>query len=315
MIKALAPYILIHNSKEFMNNILIIGGSGCVGQETTSWLKKNSPESKVICLSRGQTSFQKDKSVTYEIGDILNMESILAVLKKHEVTHVLHTAALRTSDCKSNPALAVKININGTTNVLEAIRLYGKIKRLVFTSTAAIYEVPKDDKLAHENDRTIPLNAYTATKIACEQMIECYSRNYSIPSTILRPQVIYGPGRGSEGSTAGVTIAIKEAFKGTQYEIPFSGKMCFVYSDDAGKYHGKALLASPHFCEVYNLPGFAYDIAEISSAINKKLGSELVTYKAVTYPFPKGLDDQKFLNDFPNCEATHLNEVLDAWPR
>lgn len=314
MIKVFTPYILLHNSKDFMNNILIIGGSGCVGQETTSWLKKNYPQSHIICLSRGKTSFKKEENVTYETGDILDMESILAVLNKHKVTHVLHTAALRTSDCKSNPALAVKININGTTNVLEAIRLYGKIQRLVFTSTAAIYEVPTEAKLADENDKTCPLNAYTATKIACEQMIECYSRNYDIPSTILRPQVIYGPKRGSEGSTAGVTIAIKEAFKGNKYEIPFSGKMCFVYSDDAGKYHGKALLESPHFCEAYNLPGFAYDISEITAAINEKTDSELVTHKAVTYPFPEGLNDQKFLSDFPNCEATHLTQALDSWP-
>ncbi|NQZ58582.1 MAG: SDR family oxidoreductase, partial [Lentisphaeraceae bacterium] len=219
------------------HTVLIIGGSGCVGQEATKWLLKNR-SAKIICLSRGLAAINKDPQVIYEQGDILKINSIEAVLQKHQVTHVLHTAALRTTACKENPALAVEVNINGTVNVLEAMRRFGKVKRLVFISTAAVYQVPGNDVYPNEKHPTSPLNSYTATKLACEQLIECYAINYAIPATILRPQVIYGPTRGEEGSTAGVTTAIKEAAAGRKFTIPFSGQTCFVYSEDMGQYCG-----------------------------------------------------------------------------
>ena len=190
-----------------MQNVLIIGGTGCVGQETAKYLL-NHKDTKVICLSRGKTKGQNLENVTYELGDILDLDSLISVLEKHQITHVLHTAALRTSDCKADPALAVKININGTTNVLEALRIYGKAKRFLFISTAANYKVIHGE-LVTEESTMVPFNAYTATKIACEQMIDCYSSNYGIPSTIIRPQIIYGPARGTDGSPAGISSAHK----------------------------------------------------------------------------------------------------------
>jgi nucleoside-diphosphate-sugar epimerase len=292
-----------------MANVLIIGGSGCVGQETTKWLLEQNTE-KIVCLSRGKTEFAAMDNVTYEIGDILDTNSISQVLEKHQISHVLHTAALRTSDCKENPSLAVKININGTTNVLEALRLYGKIKRLVFISTAAVYKVPADDSFADEKTPTYPLNAYTATKIACENMIECYSQNYDIPATIIRPQIIYGPSRGTDGSTAGVSTAIKSAANDQKYTIPFSGQIGFHFSGDIGKYHGKALLESPNHFDTYNLPGLSLKVEDIANAVNKKCGQELIDYKENTYSFPKGIIHQKFLEDFSDCKPTTLEQAL-----
>lgn len=292
-----------------MATVLIIGGSGCVGIETTNALLSRGVDN-IICLSRGTTAVNPIQGVQYVQADILDLPSISKVLSDHAITHVLHAAALRTTDCKNDPARAVEVNVTGTNNVLEAIRLYGKIERLVFTSTAAVYKVPDDGSFVDEQAATIPLNPYTATKLAAEQLIECYARCYQIPATILRPQIIYGPTRGSDGSTAGITQAIKAAEEGMHFTIPFGGKTGFHYSRDIGQQHALALLESPEHFACYNLPAESLSIAEICSEINSHHGNQLIDYIDSSYPFAQGLDSYAFLEAFPEAPVTKFSDAL-----
>jgi nucleoside-diphosphate-sugar epimerase len=293
-----------------MANVLIIGGSGCVGIETTQALLARGVDS-IICLSRGATAINPIEGVTYVQADILNLESISKVLIDHSVTHVLHAAALRTTDCKESPARAVEVNVIGTSNVLEAIRLYGKIQRLVFTSTAAVYKVPDDGIFVDEQAATTPLNLYTATKLAAEQLIESYALSYQIPATILRPQIIYGPTRGTDGSTAGITQAMKAAKAGKPFTIPFGGRTGFHYSRDIGQQHALALLESPEYFAYYNLPAESMHVAEICSTINIHYAKELIDFIDIPYPFAEGLDSSAFMKAFPENKQTSFVSALN----
>ena len=292
--------------------VLMIGGSGCLGFETMTWLLHNT-SAKVICFSRGQKSADLIDGVIYEQGDILEQSSVERVLKKHAVTHVLHAAALRTSACKENPEKAEQVNVGGTNNVLEAIKDYGGVKRFVFISTAAVYQVPKDDFYPDEKSPTDPLNAYTATKLHGEKIVEDFSRKNNLPSTILRPQIIFGPSRGNDGSTAGVTTAIKSAVKGENYTIPFSGRYCFSFSQDVGEFCAKALLESPKNFEIYNLPGNSYDIEEIVYSLNDQFGDGLIGFIKNDYPFAKGINCELFFADFPDCTVTDFDQAIEAF--
>lgn len=297
-----------------MVNVLIIGGSGCVGIETTHALIERGVDN-LICLSRGATAIDPIEGVNYVQADILDLGSISKVLSDHSVTHVLHAAALRTTDCKNDPIRAVEVNVTGTSNVLEAIRCYnglhGQIKRLVFTSTAAVYKVPDDGSVVDEQAATIPLNLYTATKLAAEQLIESYAINYQIPATILRPQIIYGPTRGTDGSTAGITQAMKAAKAGQPFTIPFGGRTGFHYSRDVGKQHAMALLESPEHFARYNLPAESLHVADICSAINTHYGKVLIDFIDTPYPFAEGLDSSAFMKAFPETRQTSFVNALN----
>lgn len=293
-----------------MINILIIGGSGCVGTETAFALLTRKVDS-VICFSRGESAINVIEGVTYVFGDILDVDSISKVLIDHSVTHVLHAAGLRTTDCRDDPAGAVEVNVTGTSNVLEAIRLYGAVQRLVFTSTAAVYKVPDDGSFVDEEAATVPLNLYTATKLAAEQLIESYALNYKIPATILRPQIIYGPTRGSDGSTAGITQAIKSASEGRSFTIPFGGRTGFHFSRDIGQEHALALLDSREHFACYNLPAESLEVSEICSMINDWCGKELVGNVEGSYAFAAGLVSSAFESDFPTVEQTSFADALD----
>ena len=295
-----------------MKKVMIIGGSGCVGEETAKALLKEQ-NCEVIAVSRGKSAHDAIEGVIYEQGDILDKESILRLLQKYEVTHLLHTAALRTSQCKANPEQAVQVNINGTANVLEAIREHAKLEHFVFISTAAVYKVPKDGSCPDENSPVEALNLYTSTKLAGEALVESYAHSYGLQCSVLRPQIIYGPSRGEEGSTAGVSLALREAKAGRPYIIPFSGQYAFTYSEDIGTFCKEVLLDSKgdSSYELYNLPGESLSIHDLAQSINSHYHKDLITYKDLTYPFAEGVSGDKFFSHFPQCRLSQFTQVLN----
>ena len=292
-----------------MSNILIIGGSGCVGQETTRWLLQRG-DHKIVCLSRGQTAVIQKDGVFYEQGDIMNLESLVRVMKLHEISHVMHAAGLRTTECKQNTLKAVEVNVMGTSNVFEAARQVGGIERVVFTSTAAVYQVPEDGTFVDEGSATVPLNSYTATKLAAENIAQFYANEYELPTVALRPQIIFGPDRDA-GSTAGVSHAIKCAQQKQAYHIGFRGCYGFHYSADVGKCHGMALTQkASNSYEVYNLPCEILDVEDLCQRLNTMAGVELITCDGPEYPFARGLLANKFQRDFGSFHITSFQEVI-----
>lgn len=294
-----------------MKCVLVIGGSGCVGRMVVEWLLATRPEARVVCLSRGVTELEERDGVVWERGDVLDGETILRVLREHAVTHVLHAAGLRTSDCKADPVRASEVNVGGTVNVLEAVREYGGVERFVFLSTAAVYGVPDGGEFLGERAMTCPLNAYTASKLAAEAMVECYSRDYGIRATILRPQVIYGPERDGGGSTVGVSVALRAASAGRKFTIPFRGRTFFHFTGDVGRFVGRAMLEGEGAFGIYNLPGESLEVGELANEMNRWAGGDLIDCANVVYPFAEGLDDGKFRNDFEGVKVTSFREVLD----
>ena len=280
-----------------------------MGQEATRWLLKRGGH-KIVCLSRGKTAVVQNDGVYYEQGDIMNLESLVRVMQQHEISHIMHTAGLRTTECKQNPLKAVEVNVMGTSNVFEAARQVGGIERVVFTSTAAVYQVPEDGSVGDEKAATFPLNSYTATKLAAENIAQFYATEYEIPTVVIRPQIIFGPDRDA-GSTAGVSHAIKCAQQKQAYHIEFRGCYGFHYSADVGKCHGVALTQQvPGLYEAYNLPCESLDVENLCQRLNTLVGKELITCGGPEYPFARGLVDKKFQRDFGSFEVTRFDEVI-----
>ena len=294
-----------------MIHILLIGGTGCVGSATREALTQLAPSARVTILTRDSAKTQGAQAEHYATGNILDKASLVKALQENTITHVLHCAALRTTDCAENPSLAYQMNVLGTQNVMEAIAEYGGVQRLVFTSTAAIYAVG-DKPNAHTSEEAPKqlLNPYTATKLAGEALLEGNAYHRQQATTILRPQVIYGPHRLSEGSTAGITVAIAKAKQGEAFTIPFSGTTGFHYSADVGLAHALALLESPEHFYCYNLPAESISIEAICQKLNDAAGATLIEKREHSYPFPAGLDSQKFVAAFPSFEQTTFDEAI-----
>jgi len=298
-------------------NILITGGSGCIGSESKKALLEGGLVNKIVLTSRSKkvpSSNDSDK-LHYEQVDLSNTQDLLRVIQKHDINKILHTAAIRTSEAQDNPHKAFDVNVTATLNLCEAARLSKQIQRFVFISTAAVYGATTESV-----DETAPTTSYLpyiASKLAAEQICECYAKSYNLPTFIIRPQIIYGPTRLGEGSTAGLSHALAAAVKGQDHTIDFAGPHSFHYTDDVGKLFAISLTKDldKNF-EVYNLPGSSHTSQEFVAAITKqaqKLNLKLGEMEAGTkeMPFPAVLNHQKFYQDFPEVKIKDLDTTIE----
>lgn len=125
--------------------------------------------------------------------DLSDRDSILALFKKYEFTHVVNLAAqagVRNSII--NPCAYIDSNILGFANILEGCR-NSNIHHLVYASSSSVYGGNGQLPFSTHHNVDHPLNLYAATKKANELMAHSYSHLYGIPSTGLRFFTVYGP--------------------------------------------------------------------------------------------------------------------------
>lgn len=157
---------MINNNNFYKNKtILVSGGAGSIGFELTKSLLKLSPKIIRVYDNNEGGIFNlknvlKSKKVRFMLGDIRDKNRLLYAL--NDVDVVFHTAALKhVSFCEENPFEAVKTNIIGTQNLLEA-SLESKVDKVIAIST---------DKAVN------PLNVMGATKLLVERLVMAVS-NY-----------------------------------------------------------------------------------------------------------------------------------------
>jgi len=120
--------------------ILIDGGSGSWGNELTTQLLEKNPK-KIIIFSRGelaQVNMQRkfnNNIIEYVIGDIRDADAVDRLFHNNQIDYVFHLAALKhVPVCENQPQEAIKTNINGTINLINAAIKY-KIKKFIDVST------------------------------------------------------------------------------------------------------------------------------------------------------------------------------------
>lgn len=169
-------------------NILIIGGTGTIGQHLTKELLAYNP--KVIRIfSRDeykqfemQQEYSAYKNIRFLIGDVRDQTRLERAME--DVDYVFHLAAMKhVPACEYNPFEAVQTNIIGTQNVIQA-SLRSGVKKVLFTST--------DKAIA-------PTNTYGATKLTAERLISAAQYQKGPKKTIFS-SVRFGNVMGSRGS-------------------------------------------------------------------------------------------------------------------
>ncbi|NMB52906.1 MAG: NAD-dependent epimerase/dehydratase family protein, partial [Bacteroidales bacterium] len=145
--------------------ILIIGGSGFVGTRLISLIGEEN------CLNIDKRLSQKYNSIT-RLYDIRDMNFLKEVDPNTEF--VIHLAAEHRDDVDP-VSLYYEVNVEGTRNVLKAMNSKG-IKRIIFTSSVAVYGLNKDNP--REDHQTDPFNHYGISKMKAEILLtEWYNEN------------------------------------------------------------------------------------------------------------------------------------------
>jgi nucleoside-diphosphate-sugar epimerase len=165
-----------------MYKITIIGGSGFVGTRLIDLLKQTNVD--VQNIDKQQSVFHP-KITT--IANVLDKEKVTSLLKGTDLVVLL---AAEHRDDVSPTSLYYDVNVGGIKNTLEAMETNG-IKRIVFTSSVAVYGLNKENpNEEHEKD---PFNHYGKSKWQAEQVLrEWYETHSDWNINILRPTVIFG---------------------------------------------------------------------------------------------------------------------------
>src|SRR5205807_1421675 len=121
------------------------------------------------------------------VGSILDRELLDRVLAEYEVDRVFHLAALLSTRSEFSPALAHKVNVEGTLNMLEFSQKqgesHGRPVAFFYPSSIAAYGLPSLEAKAatgrvKEDESNVPTTMYGANKLYCEHLGRYYGRHY-----------------------------------------------------------------------------------------------------------------------------------------
>ncbi|MFA5097240.1 MAG: UDP-N-acetylglucosamine 4,6-dehydratase (inverting) [Candidatus Margulisiibacteriota bacterium] len=180
--------------------VLITGGTGSFGKKFCKIVLDEIKPAKLIVYSRDelkqfemQQQFSEYKNIRYFIGDVRDKERLLRAL--NGVDYIVHAAALKQVPAMEyNPSEAIKTNIQGAMNVIDAALDRG-IKKVIALST---------DKACN------PINLYGATKLCSDKLFvaaNSYSGNHGARFAVVR----YGNVVGSRGSVVPFFQKMKES--------------------------------------------------------------------------------------------------------
>lgn len=175
-----------------LNNktILITGGTGSFGYHFVNYVLQNYKPKKIIIYSRDEfkqfimSNAYRDHNniLRFFIGDVRDEERLCMAMR--DVDYIIHAAALKqVPACEYNPNEAIKTNVNGAMNVINASLASG-VKKVVALST---------DKAVN------PINLYGGTKLVSDKLF-CAANAYGGKDGTRFAVVRYGNVAGSRGS-------------------------------------------------------------------------------------------------------------------
>jgi len=133
------------------------------------------------------------KAFTFVRGDVTDASSLKALFQSVRFDQIVHLAAragVRPS--LAEPALYQRVNVEGTVNVLEAVRHSG-VKKVTIASSSSVYGINAKVPFAEDDPIFKPISPYAASKLACEALGHVYHHVYGLDVVMLRFFTVYGP--------------------------------------------------------------------------------------------------------------------------
>lgn len=217
--------------------ILVTGGAGFIGSHVSKLLLNEGHSVTVLDnLSKGHQDLV-DKRAQFIQADILDQKKLAEILSGHEA--VIHMASLiEVGESVKKPVEFSKNNILGTVTFLEVMKNTG-VKKIIFSSSACVYGVPKKLPITEDDPLGEQENPYGITKVTMEQFCMLYQRLYNFDVVILRYFNPYGPGELHNPETHAIPNFIKAVLNKTPIPLFWKGEQVrdFIYIDDLAKAH------------------------------------------------------------------------------
>ena len=164
--------------------ILVTGGAGYIGSHTVRLLRSLDRDVVVMdSLVRGNVASLL--GAPFEQADICDSEAVTDICRRHKVDTVVHFAAYKSAgESMTNPGVYWHNNVFGTTQLVEGM-LAANVKKIVFSSSAAVYGNPVSLPITEDSPIT-PENVYAETKAVMERVISWYGVTHGLRWVSLR---------------------------------------------------------------------------------------------------------------------------------
>ena len=316
--------------------VLITGGAGFIGSNLGAYLLPKGHD--VLLLDNLAFGYRENLMLAdgtpWPSSRFIQMDirhtQLQRVMKGVDILY--HFAAISSlPECQNNPQKAYNVNVAGTANVLEAARRHG-IKRIIFSSTAGVYE--NEHTFPTPEDAAVhPALIYSLTKKHAEELCRSYQFLYGMDIVTLRFFNVYGPHMDSKRANPPVISYMMKCLQDKRRPILHSDgnqKRDMIYIDDVVRLCELVLTDKKAKNQTFNVgSGKVYSIHEMYQKISALLKCEKIfprfrpsdsiwnTYPSLfrsAYPFQtKYLE--KEVNKYTEASITKANSILGWVPK
>ena len=213
-----------------------------------------------------------EKSYGLARKDVRDLPGLIETVRENSVGTIVHTAGLIGPRVQEALGIAFDINLGGTRNVAEAVRLCG-VSRLVHISTFGVYDRrrPAAGPIAEDFPRGQG-RGYGNYKAAKELILEAYAGVYGFELIVLRPANVFGLGHFWSGSSGGrkMQALVETALTGATVRIDASEATPneYVYAKDVGRAVDLAATVAMPAPAIFNIGnGYVTSFEEVLAAL------------------------------------------------
>lgn len=167
--------------------ILVFGAAGFVGRNLVERVRKDKHDLTASDLV--EDPFHG--SVRYEKLNLLNRDRVVDVVKGNDV--IVHFAASPLTQSLESPAENMRVNVEGTLNILDAARKHD-VKKVIYSSASSVVGTPKYSPV-DEGHPCTPKTPYAVAKRTCEEYLRVYNEMYGLDYLVFRSSMCMDRGR------------------------------------------------------------------------------------------------------------------------
>ncbi len=291
--------------------VLIIGGAGMVGRNLAEALVASGrlgdrPVTEVTlfdvvpAMTQGTDSLR----VRAETGDIADRATVDALIAPRPDV-IFHLAAIVSGEAEADFDKGYRINMDGTRNLLEAIRaLPDYHPRVVYTSSIAVFGAPFPEAIGDEFI-TAPMTSYGAQKMIGELLLNDYSRRGIFDGVGIRlPTIVVRPGKPNKAASGFFSGIIREPLAGLEAVLPVDDDVRHWVASPASAtgflIHAATMDTAPLGARrCLTMPGLSVTVGEMIAALGEVAGQDKValirrepdaTIRGIVAGWPRNFD-------------------------